>query len=155
MPKFGTRSKKKLEGVHPHLVHVAELVVGIFDISVVQGVRTEQQQQELYAIGRTKEVDSDPVTNIDGINRKSNHQVKNDGYGYAIDCYPYPIDLNNKELSRARFYVMWGLFLAVSSVVLKGTGYRLRWGGDWDSDLEFKDQKFHDLPHIELVSVDS
>ena len=27
----------------------------------------------------------------------------------------------------------------------------LRWGGDWDGDRDFKDQRFIDLPHFELV----
>ena len=30
-------------------------------------------------------------------------------------------------------------------------GVRLRWGGDWDSDLEVDDNDFDDLPHFELV----
>ena len=29
-------------------------------------------------------------------------------------------------------------------------GLKVRWGGDWDGDFEFKDQNFHDLPHFEL-----
>jgi hypothetical protein len=28
---------------------------------------------------------------------------------------------------------------------------KLRWGGDWDSDKDTKDQNFNDLPHFELI----
>jgi len=30
-------------------------------------------------------------------------------------------------------------------------GIKLRWGGDWDRDLDFSDQRFYDLYHFELV----
>lgn len=29
--------------------------------------------------------------------------------------------------------------------------HKLRWGGDWDGDHDFKDSKFIDLPHFELI----
>lgn len=28
-------------------------------------------------------------------------------------------------------------------------GVRITWGGDWDGDKSFKDNKFNDLPHFE------
>jgi len=27
---------------------------------------------------------------------------------------------------------------------------RIRWGGDWDSDTDLKDNTFNDLPHFEI-----
>ena len=30
-------------------------------------------------------------------------------------------------------------------------GYGIRWGGDWDMDLDVNDQTFNDLVHYELV----
>jgi peptidoglycan L-alanyl-D-glutamate endopeptidase CwlK len=30
-------------------------------------------------------------------------------------------------------------------------GIKIRWGGDWNGDLQFRDEKFKDLPHFELV----
>lgn len=149
MPKFGTRSKANLEGIHPLLVEIAHKVVRIFDIAIVQGVRTTQEQQDLYAKGRTEP--GDIVTHLDGLKKKSNHQMKSDGLGYAIDADPYPIDYDDKALVRARYYMMAGYFFAIADQVLKGTEFELRWGGDWDSDKDFTDQSFHDLPHFELV----
>ena len=147
MPKFGKKSLQNLEGIHPLLAKCALDVVKIYDISVVQGVRTTEQQQDLYAIGRTKELQRKPVTKLDGVSKKSNQQVKEDGLGYAIDVAPYPVDFALRE----KFYMMWGIFYAVSQDVLLGTEYKLRWGGDWDGDHSFKDQSFDDLPHIELI----
>ncbi len=38
---------------------------------------------------------------------------------------------------------------------IKGVGLMLKtpliWGGDWDSDLTYTDQRFHDLPHYQEV----
>ena len=31
------------------------------------------------------------------------------------------------------------------------TGVEIRWGGDWDSDTQVKDNKFDDLVHFELI----
>ena len=147
MPAFGRISKERLAGVHPLLIKCAFSVVKVFDISIAMGVRTTEEQQALYAIGRTTELDRSPVTNCDGINKKSKHQIKADGLSHAIDVNPYPIDFNNKE----RYYLMWGLFLGVSQSILEHSDYKLRWGGDWDGDNEFDDQTFIDLPHIELI----
>ena len=34
--------------------------------------------------------------------------------------------------------------------VAEQLGIKIRWGGDWDSDFDFKDQTFNDLVHFEL-----
>jgi len=147
MPVFGRISKERLRSVHPLLIKCSYTVVKVFDISIAMGVRTTEEQQALYAIGRTSELDRSPVTNCDGINKKSKHQIREDGLCHAIDVNPYPVDFNNKE----RYYLMWGLFLGVSQSILGHSDYKLRWGGDWDGDNEFDDQTFIDLPHIELI----
>ena len=30
-------------------------------------------------------------------------------------------------------------------------GIKLRWGHDWDGDIDLNDQKFNDGPHYELI----
>jgi peptidoglycan L-alanyl-D-glutamate endopeptidase CwlK len=32
-------------------------------------------------------------------------------------------------------------------------GIPIRWGGDWNSDNNLKDNKFDDLPHFELKDI--
>ena len=54
MPKFGRRSKKRLEGVDPRLVSVLEKVVRYFDITIIEGLRTQERQNELLAQGKSK-----------------------------------------------------------------------------------------------------
>ena len=62
---------------------------------------------------------------------------------FAIHLVPYPnLDWNDRE----RFYYFGGLVLGVARSLF----IPLRWGGDWDMDHNFKDQKFDDLCHFEL-----
>lgn len=131
---LGTRSKNNLKGVHPDLVKVVERAITLTtqDFTVIEGVRTTQRQQELYAQGRTKP--GSKVTNADGVKNKSNHQAKADGYGHAVDIVPYPVDWNTTSK-----------FVAIADAMkqaAKDLGVKLEWGGDWT--------KLVDLPHFEV-----
>ena len=56
------------------------------------------------------------------------------------------IDWNNRD----RFILLAG--------IIKGIAHKMkiaiRWGGDFNSDTFMRDQKFVDMPHIELVNPD-
>ncbi|MEW7222001.1 M15 family metallopeptidase [Elizabethkingia anophelis] len=137
--KLGERSLKNLDGVHPNLVKVmkAAIVNSPVDFTITEGVRTLKRQQELYAQGRTKQ--GIKVTNADGIKNKSNHQAKADGFGHAVDLYPFflgQVQVNHKDTIK-------NLKLIADHVkkVAKELGIGITWGGDW---------KFVDCPHFEL-----
>ncbi|HAY3545181.1 hypothetical protein CMU30_13785 [Elizabethkingia anophelis] len=137
--KLGERSLKNLDGVHPNLVKVmkAAIVNSPVDFTITEGVRTLKRQQELYAQGRTKP--GIKVTNADGIKNKSNHQAKADGFGHAVDLYPFflgQVQVNHKDTIK-------NLKLIADHVkkVAKELGIGITWGGDW---------KFVDCPHFEL-----
>lgn len=151
--KWSRRSIERKEGVHPYLQLVCSRVLLSFDITVLWrgGVRSDEDQKALYAIGRTTELDRKPVTQLDGVTRKSKHQIQEDGYAHAIDIAPYPVDFSTNLKAKARFYQLNGhMQQAWASLKEKGlvTG-NLRWGGDWDQDNDFLDQSFDDLPHWE------
>lgn len=138
--KLGERSLKNLDGVHPNLVKVmkAAIVYSPVDFTITEGVRTLKRQQELYAQGRTKP--GIKVTNADGIKNKSNHQAKADGFGHAVDLYPFflgQVQVNHKDTIK-------NLKLIADHVkkVAKELGIGITWGGDWKSPF--------DPPHFEL-----
>ncbi len=54
MPKFGKRSKQRLQGVDAKLVNVLNEVVKYFDITVIEGIRSQERQNELVAQGKSK-----------------------------------------------------------------------------------------------------
>lgn len=128
MPKFGKRSKERLKGVDTKLVNVLNELIKIMDCTIIEGVRSKEKQQEYFKKGKSK---------IDGITKKGMHQL-----GKAIDLAPYPIDWNDRD----RFHYMGGMIRGIA----KQLNVNVRWGGDWDSDGQTKDNSFDDLVHVEI-----
>ena len=130
MPSFGKRSLERLRGVDSRLINVLNKVVKYFDVTVIEGVRSQDRQNELVAQGKSK--------------TKFGKHVE----GKAVDIAPYPIDWQ----SRDDFHYLGGFVLGVASEM----GIDIRWGGDWsDSSLSenartTKDNSFDDLVHFEI-----
>jgi peptidoglycan L-alanyl-D-glutamate endopeptidase CwlK len=138
MSKFSKRSLDNLKGVHPDLVRIMNEAIKEtpMDFTIICGVRTAQQQQELYAQGRTKP--GAIVTNADGVKNKSNHQPKADGYGHAIDLYPYYNGSVQVNAPVSAFKTIATHILGVA----KQMSVSIEWGGNWRS--------INDYPHIEI-----
>ncbi len=133
MPEFSQKSKDKLVTVHQDLQVIFNEVVKHFDCTIIYGIRTEEEQQALYAKGRT--ASGGIVTNCDGVVKKSRHQS-----GSAVDVAPYPIDWADTDRFR-----QFGWFVKGVISTLKRYGAienDIKWGGDW--------KNFVDLPHWEL-----
>ena len=125
MFRFGRKSKQRLKGVNPDLINVLNQLIKIMDVTIIEGLRTEKRQNELLAQGKSK-------------TKYSKHLL-----GKAVDLAPYPIDWNDRD----RFHYMGGMLRGIANQL----NVRVRWGGDWDSDGETKDNGFDDLVHIELL----
>ena len=124
MPRFGKRSKERLKGVDAKLVNVLNELIKIMDVTIIEGLRSEKRQRELLAKGATKV-------------KYSKHME-----GTAGDVAPYPIDWKDRD----RYHYMGGMIRGIG----KQLGIDIRWGGDWDSDGEVKDNGFDDLVHIDI-----
>ncbi len=124
MYKFGKRSRKRLKGVDSRLVNVLNELIKIMDVTVIEGLRSAERQEELLAKGATKV-------------KYSKHME-----GKAVDICPYPIDWDDRD----RFHYMGGMIRGIANQL----NVNVRWGGDWDSDGEVKDNNFDDLVHIEI-----
>ena len=130
MPKLGKRSKSRLKGVDSRLKNVLNEVCKYFDITVIEGLRSQERQNELVAQGKSK--------------TKFGKHVQ----GKAVDIAPYPIDWK----ARDDFHYLGGFVLGIASQM----GINIRWGGDWsDSSLSqnrrtTKDNNFDDLVHFEI-----
>tara|TARA_R100000008_G_C3581907_1_gene169130 strand:- start:529 stop:927 length:399 start_codon:yes stop_codon:yes gene_type:complete len=130
MPKLGKRSKSRLKGVDSRLINVLNEVCKYFDITVIEGLRSQERQNELVAQGKSK--------------TKFGKHVQ----GKAVDIAPYPIDWK----ARDDFHYLGGFVLGIASQM----GINIRWGGDWsDSSLSqnrrtTKDNNFDDLVHFEI-----
>lgn len=142
MPVLGKRSVDNLKGVHPDMVKLmtAAIKKTPVDFTITEGLRTVQRQQELYRIGRRGIVGEHTVTQKDGVKSKSNHQAKSDGYGHAVDLYPYyngSVQVQDKGVPAAQKKIA-----AHIKSVAKELGIKIVWGGDWKTP--------YDPPHFEL-----
>ena len=149
MYTFGKRSRTRLETCHPDIIKIMEEVIKIYDFSVLEGLRTAEQQAEYFETGRSK---------LDGVNKKSKHQDNGSGKSRAIDIMPWKEGENafsGKQKDLRRFYYLAGIVKSVAYILLqKGEiSHGVIWGGDWDSDDVYTDQNFDDLPHFELRKI--
>lgn len=131
MPKFSKRSLDKLNTVHPDLRKVYFELIKIMDITILEGIRSFETQEEYVRTGKSKTL-------------KSKHLEQSDGYSHAVDAVPYPIDWGDKD----RFIYMQGMIRGIASQM----GIKVRSGIDWDSDGEISDHSFFDGPHCELIA---
>lgn len=125
--KLSSKSEVRLSQVHPDLQKVIREAFNTmpFDVTVLEGLRSNERQAELFKSGASKV-------------RRSKHQD-----GVAVDIAPYPIDWNDKN----RFNEMAKHVLIAS----KSLGIPVRWGGDWNMNGDWKDESFYDGPHFELI----
>ena len=54
MPRFGKRSQERLKGVDHRLIMVLDEVVKYFDITVIEGLRSQERQNQLVKEGKSK-----------------------------------------------------------------------------------------------------
>lgn len=139
MFSFGKSSKSKLMTCHPDLqkVFFAAIEDSPIDFGISSGRRNAEEQNILFTKGLSK---------CDGYFKISDHQPKEDGFGYAVDVYAY---LNNKASYDKRY-------LCIIAGHILGTANRLnikiQWGGDWDSDWDMDEHDFIDMPHYALIT---
>ena len=129
MYKYGTTSQARLDTCHPDLQKLFTELSNDWNISIICGHRTEEEQNAAVASGNSKT----PYP-------KSKH---NTSPSIAVDAALYPIDWKDN----GRHY----MFVGMVKQKAKDLGINIRCGADWDSDNETSDQTFNDLVHFELV----
>ena len=118
--KLSTRSRIRMEGVHPDLVKVVERAIQITDVDfgVTEGLRTRDRQARLLAAGASKTMNSRHLT------------------GHAIDLVAY-------IGSEVRWdWPLYNKIAAAMKAAAEELGVAITWGGDW--------APFKDGPHFEL-----
>ena len=142
MFKYGKRSSNNLGECHDDLIILFTEVIKYIDCSIVDGARSEEEQNKLFHAGKSK---------VEYPNSK--HNVTDEmPLSMAIDAAPYingGIPWNDTRY----FYYFGGFVLAVAEILYANgkMKHKTRWGGDWSQNHCFNDQSFHDLPHFELI----
>ena len=146
MAKFSEKSLANLGECHPDLRRIFEHVIEHWDCTILDGARTLDEQKQNVANGASETM-------------HSKHLPGADGFSHAVDALPYPFDWDAIEkglnaikkadggMQIAEVYAFIGFVRGVASVM----GIRLRQGADWNSNHQFEDQSFTDLPHHELL----
>ncbi len=142
---LGARSRKAMVGLDPRLIAVIERAIQITpqDFMVNEGVRTPARQRQLYAQGRTA-----PGPIVTWV-KVSNHFAAGDGYGKAVDIYPWMNGKPNLSSSpaamKAYVDIAKAMFAAAGEL-----GVPLRWGANWDGDGVIREKGETDNPHFEI-----
>ena len=129
MYSFSRASKRNLAAVDYRLQVLMEAVVQTLDISITSGLRSTEQQQDLYKKG---------VTTKDGVNNLSMHQL-----GLAVDFCAYGNTASFKGIDNSFI----AGFIYATALQMK---INIRCGARWDNKL-CSDATLFDPYHIEIV----
>ena len=128
MYRFSRRSKAKLQQVDHHLQDLMNEVIKHIDISITSGIRTTQEQQDLFAASRST---------LDGVHKKSKHQT-----GRAVDFCAY----GNSVSFDGNDNAFIAGFIQATAIQM---GINIRCGARWDHKL-CSETRLFDPYHIEL-----
>lgn len=126
---FSQRSLDKLASCDPRLIRICTALIKRYNFTVLCGYRGKEEQNDAFEKGNSK---------VQWPNSKHNASPAR-----AVDLAPYPI--NWEDIGR--FKVLALAFLEEA----KKAGIEVRWGADWDRDGDWRDEKFRDWPHFELM----
>lgn len=128
MATFSEKSLERLSSCDGRLQRLFLEVVKHYDCTVICGHRGAQEQTEAVRSGHSKL--SFPKSKHNSLPSK------------AVDVIPFPVDWNDIK----RFMHFAGFV----SGVAKSMNIEIRWGGDFNEDLNFKNDNFFDAPHFEI-----
>ena len=126
--KYGKRSKRVLKTLHPDLQIIMVEALRWYDIALTEGHRDKKTQNDYFDRGLSKLRYPE-----------SNH---NYSPSLAVDALPYPPNWNNiNRFSNLMFFIKG---------IAAAKGIKIRLGIDWNDNM-YRDEKFLDAMHIELV----
>lgn len=116
MFQLGTKSKQRLQGVHPDLARVVHRAIQLTtqDFTVLEGVRSIETQRDYVRRGASQTMDS-------------RHLVGPQGFGRAVDLVPWAGGMARWE---------WPLIYPIAEAVRQAAvelDIPIRWGGAWVS----------------------
>lgn len=132
-------SKKRLNTCHVDLITVFTEVSKEENIQIIEGHRTLERQKELIAQKKSSLK-----------NPENGKHIKFPSH--AVDAAPL---INKKiEWNNSKCFIDFAKkVLEISDRLYKEKkiSHKIRWGGDWNMNGDWKDEKFLDLVHFELV----
>ena len=133
MPKFSATSKSRLATCHQSLQDILNEAIKTVDFSVLCGHRTKEEQDRAFSEG---------TSTLRWPKSKHNSLPS-----LAVDVAPYFRGVGVDWEDTAAFARLAGYLERVA----EEQGVKIRWGGDWNQNYRTADERFKDMPHIELV----
>lgn len=138
MPSFSDKSSRRLFECERRIQLLFNRVILTVDCTILEGHRGQIKQDEYF----NAKPQRSKVKWPDGKHNKRPSE--------AIDVAPWPIPKNwgaDHWKDMVKFYE----FAAIVRYEAVQMGIKIRWGGDWDGDGDYRDQNFDDLVHFELI----
>lgn len=135
MPKFSAVSKARLMTCHPELQLLFFEVVKYWDCTILEGHRTQEEQERAFKMGNTT--------------KHYPNSKHNSKPSLAVDVMPYPLDW--RDIPRCYYFSGFVLGMAESLYQSQKMRLKIRHGADWDSDRMVNDHQLIDVPHFELI----
>lgn len=120
MHKFSARSLRNLASCHNQLQSLFHTVIIEHDCAVLCGHRGKDEQDYLFALGRSQ--------------LQYPRSKHNTSPSSAVDVVPWPLDWQNIDR-----FIAFGESVKIIAEAMK---IKIIWGGDWKT--------FKDYPHFEL-----
>lgn len=134
MPILGGESRRQRDTCHPKLIRLIDETIKLVDFSVLEGFRGQAAQDADFAKG---------ISKLKWPNGRHNKKPSR-----AFDFAPFPIDWSNKSTALGRFLFVAGCFHTIAQQL----GIKIKFGWDWNGNLDPRDENFLDWGHIELDS---
>jgi peptidoglycan L-alanyl-D-glutamate endopeptidase CwlK len=129
MYKFSKKSQEQLDTCCDALRVLCNEIIEVYDITVIQGYRSNEEQDKLFNDGFSKV--------------KGGQSKHNTSPSKAVDIAPYPIDWHDRD----RYFYLAGIAFKIAQEY----GFKIRWGGDWKGEKDFASNGFNDLGHFEMI----
>lgn len=129
--RYSAKSEAKLETCCWQLQLLMRYVLQKWDNTIMEGHRTDEKQEELFAAKMSK--------------KRGGESKHNRLPSLAVDVVPFVNGKPSFNQHHCMFFA--GYVLAVAELL----NIPVRWGGNWDGDGEVvTDQSFQDLCHFEI-----
>ena len=162
---FGAGSLARMQGLHPKLITVLKraLQLSSQDFTIMEGVRTDEQCYINFGKGRTvaeclaggcpAQYAQPGAAKVTWLKHalSSNHRKHSDGYGHAVDIYPYPVSLVLGKPA-SEYEPLFDELAGAMFSAAKELNVPIRWGADWNMDNIPRERGETDNPHFELRS---
>lgn len=131
MSSFGKKSADILATCHEDIRLVLNEAIksDYFDFSVVEGIRTPEEQERLFRAGKSK--------------AQAGESAHNYNKSLGVDIIPYPTGYTDGQA----MLLLAGHVLSTAERL----GIRITCGCDWDRDGQVIDTSFKDFWHFELT----